>query len=192
MKDSREKIIDSAKKLIHLKGFQGTSIDDIIKSSRVTKSNLYYHFKSKEEIGLLVLEMIIKEYEDTLFAATLGDRTFTPEARLNKYYRMLIYRHKKLNFKMGCPLGNLALEMSDINEKFRKRISEFFGYWQKQIQICIKEGIKEKEFRDDVSARALALLIISHTEGAIMMTKAHRSATPLSLASKTLLKLLKK
>ena len=192
MKDSKEKIIDCAKKLIHLKGFQGTSIDDIIKGAGVTKSNLYYHFKSKEEIGLVVLEIRIREYKDSLLASTLGDHTISPEARLKKYYHTLISRHKKLKYKMGCPIGNLALEMSDINEKFRTRISEFLDYWQKQIQSCIKEGVKKREFRDDVSARALALLILSHTEGAIMMTKTHRSATPLSLGSKTLLNLLKK
>ncbi len=192
MSTSKEKVIDSAQELFHFKGFQNTSIDDIIKSTGVTKSNLYYHFDSKEELGLLVLEIRIREYEQTIFEHTLADKTISPEKRLKLHYKKIIAYHKNLDFRCGCPFGNLALEMSDINEKFRVRLSEFFNNWQKMIESCIKEGIRKQEFRDDISPKAISSIALSHLEGAIMMTKTHKSISALSLGSKTILKLIRK
>jgi len=188
---SKEKVIDSAQELFHLNGFQNTSIDNILKSTRVTKSNLYYHFKSKEELGLLILEKRINEYEKKFFADTFGNTSISPEKRLKNFYKKVTAFHKNLNCRSGCPFGNLALEMSDINENFRLMLSEFFNHWQKIIEGCIKEGIRQKEFRRDISPKTISQLIISHLEGAIMMAKTHRSISPLSSGSKTIIKLIK-
>ncbi|MCK5390818.1 MAG: TetR family transcriptional regulator C-terminal domain-containing protein [Deltaproteobacteria bacterium] len=190
MSTSKEKVIDSAQVLFHLNGFQNTSIDDILKQTGVTKSNLYYHFKSKEELGLLILEKRISEYEKKFFLETLGDTSISPEQRLKNYYKKVTTYHKNLNCRNGCPFGNLALEMSDINEKFRLRLSEFFSHWQKIIELCIKEGIKQKQFRGDISPKTISQLIISHLEGAILMAKTHRSIIPLRSGSKTIMKLI--
>ena len=56
MNKSKERLLASARELIHENGFQQTSVDEILKKSGVTKSNFYYHFKSKEELGLIILE----------------------------------------------------------------------------------------------------------------------------------------
>lgn len=191
MSTSKEKVIDSAQKLFHLKGFQSTSIDDILVSTGVTKSNLYYHFKSKEELGLIILEKRIREYEERFFKSTLDNKLLSPERRLKEYYKKVAVYHENLDCKSGCPFGNLALEMSDLNEKFRMRLSEFFKHWQKIIERCIKDGIKEKQFRADISAKTISQLIISHLEGAILMTKTHRSISPLKSGSKTIMKLIR-
>ena len=191
MSTSKEKVIDSAQELFHLNGFQNTSIDDILEKSKVTKSNLYYHFKSKDELGLLVLERRIREYEKTLFAATFGNPKASPERRLKNYYKNIISYHKNLDCRRGCPFGNLALEMSDTNKKFRARISEFFDDWQKHIELCIKEGVKNKEFRADISPKAISQLILSQTQGAILLSKAHRSINVLTSSSKTVMQLIR-
>ena len=191
MSTSKEKVIDNAQKLFHLKGFQNTSIDDILESTGVTKSNLYYHFKSKEELGLLILEKRIREYENKFFSDTLENNSISPEKRLKKYYKKITAYHQNLKCKNGCPFGNLALEMSDTNEKFRSRLSEFFNHWQKVIEECIKEGVGQKEFRSDISPKIISELILSHLEGAILMAKTHRSISPLSAGSKTIMKLIK-
>jgi len=188
---SKEKILESARDLFHLNGYKNTSIEDILKSSGVTKSNFYYHFKSKEELGLLILEIRIREYEVKFLTDTLGNTSISPEKRLKNYYKKVTSFHKDLNCRGGCPFGNLALEMSDINENFRLRLSAFFNHWQKIIEGCIKEGIKKKEFRDDLSSKSISQLILSHLEGTIMMVKTHRSISPLSNVSKTIIKLIK-
>lgn len=191
MSTSKEKVVESAQKLFHLNGFHNTSIDDILESTGVTKSNLYYHFKSKEELGLVILEKRIREYEDRFFSDTFENTSLTPQRKLKKYYKKVTAYHEKLECKNGCPFGNLALEMSDTNEKFRSLLSEFFNHWQKVIEKCIKEGIELKEFRSDISPKIISEMILSHLEGAILLAKTHRSIAPLSSGSKTIMKLIK-
>jgi TetR/AcrR family transcriptional repressor of nem operon len=142
-------------------------------------------------LGLLILEKRISEYERRFFSETLENTSISPEQRLKDYYKKVTAYHKNLDCRNGCPFGNLALEMSDINEKFRLRLSEFFNHWQRIIELCIKEGIKQKQFRSDISSKSISRLIISHLEGAILMVKTHRSTIPLSSGSKTIMKLIK-
>ena len=191
MSTSKEKIIESALELFHARGFQSTSVDDILKTTGVTKSNFYYHFRSKEELGLLVLDIRIREYENLFLKKILSEKETSPKMRLRHYYREQISYYRKLNYKKGCPFGNLALEMSDINENFRLKLSSFFNQWQKALEKCIKEGMKQKEFRDDISPKSISQLILSQIEGSILLMKTQGSVNPLSSTRRTIFNLLK-
>lgn len=190
MSKSKERILTSAQELFHKNGFQQTSVDDILRESGVSKSNFYYHFKSKEELGLICLDMRIRQYEADVLEKTLKDPTLTPTERLSRFYKAVQSFHRKTKSPKGCPFGNLAIEMSGVNEKFRERLSDFFGIWQKAIEHCIAEGMNNGEFRSDIPPKTIAQLILSHLEGAVMMVKTHRSLKPLSSGSDTIMKLL--
>lgn len=191
MNNSKERILASAKELFHANGFQQTSVDEILKMSGVTKSNFYYHFKSKEELGLIILERFIRQYETDVLIKTLGNRSLRPSERLNEFYKSVRTFHRDLNNPKGCPFGNLAIEMSGSNERFRERLSAFFNSWEKIIGECIEEGIGTGDFRGDLPPGVIAQFILSHLEGAIMMVKTHRSIEPLSSGSETILRLLR-
>ena len=191
MNKSKERILASAKELFHENGFQQTSVDEILKKSGVTKSNFYYHFKSKEKLGLIILERFIKQYEADVLIKTLGDSSIRPSERLVEFYNSVKTFHKDLQNPRGCPFGNLAIEMSGSNENFRGKLSAFFNSWEKTIEECMKEGMSKGEFRSDLPPAVIAQLILSHLEGAIMMVKTHRSIEPLSSGSETILRLLK-
>ena len=191
MHKSREKILISAKALFHQSGFQRTSVDEILKNSGVTKSNFYYHFKSKEELGLIIIERFIKHYETDVLQKTLGNSSLRPSERLVEFYNSVKTFHQDTQNPKGCPFGNLAIEMSGANENFREKLSEFFNSWERVIETCIKEGMSTGDFRSDLPPGVIAQLILSHLEGAIMMVKTHRSLEPLSTGSETILRLLK-
>ncbi|MEQ9619295.1 MAG: TetR/AcrR family transcriptional regulator [Deltaproteobacteria bacterium] len=191
MRKSKDKILESAKKLFHLKGFYQTSIDEILSDSGVTKSNFYYHFKSKEELGLIYLDRRIKQYETEVLSTTLENNSESPASRIDKFYKKVKTFHTDLSCVKGCPFGNLAIEMSGANENFRERLSTFFRRWEKSIEECIEEGMSNGEFRSDISPKIMSRLILSHLEGAVMMVKTHRSIDPLSSGSETMIKLLK-
>jgi TetR/AcrR family transcriptional repressor of nem operon len=188
---SKEKILVSAKELFHENGFQQTSVDEILKKSGVTKSNFYYHFKSKEELGLIILDRFIQLYESDVLMKTLGNKELTPSERLIEFYRSVRTFHRDLEKPRGCPFGNMAIEMSGSNESFREKLSVFFNAWEKIIEECISEGMRSGDFRGDLPPGVIAQLILSHLEGAIMMVKTHRSIEPLSSGSETILRLLK-
>lgn len=191
MNKSKEKILASAKELFHEYGFQQTSVDEILKKSGVTKSNFYYHFKSKEELGLKILQRFINQYEADVLIKTLGNKSLGPSERLVEFYNSVKTFHRDLNNPKGCPFGNMAIEMSGSNENFREKLSAFFNSWEKVIEECINEGMRTGDFRSDLHPGVVAQLILSHLEGAIMMVKTHRSIEPLSSGSETILRLLK-
>ncbi len=191
MNKSKEKILASAKELFHEHGFQQTSVDEILKKSAVMKSNFYYHFKSKEELGLTILERYITLYESDVLMKTLGNKSLSPSARLVEFYNSVKSFHRDSENPKGCPFGNLAIEMSGANENFRAKLSAFFNSWEKIIEECISEGMGIGDFRSDLPPGVIAQLILSHLEGAIMMVKTHRSLEPLSSGSETMLRLLK-
>ncbi|MEM7008612.1 MAG: TetR/AcrR family transcriptional regulator [Thermodesulfobacteriota bacterium] len=191
MRTSKQKVVDSALELFHKKGYQNTSVDDIIKKSKITKSNLYYHFSSKEELGLIVLEIRRQEHEKN-FLSILKDDTTLPNERLKKYFQEIFKIQKSQKFRYGLPLGNLANEMCDVNEKFRNRLSIYISQTEKAIELCIKEGIKAGVYKKDISPKELARMILSLIEGGILVTKTSRSGLTFRSSTKALLKLLER
>jgi len=187
---SKEKIIRAASDLFHKNGYQTTTVDEIVESTGVTKSNLYYHFRSKEELALETLYMRMKQFESEVILSTLGEISLSPKKRLQQFYDRVANFHSSLECKYGCPFGNLAIEMSDVSEKFRNLLSAFFRNWEKAIEICIDEGSREGEFRRDINPKLAAQLILSQVEGAIMMVKTHKTLEPLNAGAEAVLKLL--
>jgi len=188
---SKRRIIDSAQELFHRQGFQQTSLDDITRQSGVTKSNLYYHFKSKEELGLETLRERISHYEAEVLEPTLRNTSLTPAGRLSEFYKRVGNYHRSQTPPKGCPFGNLATEMCGTNDNFREVLSAFFEAWEAAIESCVREGIDNGEFRNDFSSRLIAQMILSHLEGAVMMVKTHRTMEPLDSGTEMIMRLLK-
>jgi TetR/AcrR family transcriptional repressor of nem operon len=189
---NREKIIDAAAELIHKKGYFLTTVDEILDKTAVRKSNFYYYFKSKEELALEILEMRIRSFEEGVVSTTLRQTSLSPKARLRRFFDKIVGYHKRLKCTRGCPFGNLAIEMSEINETFRQRLAKFFESWERDIEGCIAEGIRQGEFLSHLNPRQVASLILSHLEGAILLVKTYRRIGPLLEGSRLLLELIEK
>ncbi len=83
------------------------------------KATFYYHFRSKEELGYAILDQFIEAFlERTLRPCFSG-----PDGRPTSQIRCFLDRVREIqrerNCVGGCPLGNLAAELSDLHEGFR-------------------------------------------------------------------------
>lgn len=188
---SKQRIIDSAQELFHRQGFQQTSLDDITRESGVTRSNLYYHFNSKEELGLAALRERIMHYEAEVLEPTLRNTSLSPSERLSAFYRRVAAYHRSQIPPAGCPFGNLAVEMCGTNDNFREVLSSFFDMWEDSLESCIREGIESGEFRGDYPPRLMAQMLLSHLEGMVLMVKTHRTMEPLDSGAEMIMSLLK-
>ena len=188
---SKRKIIDSAQGLFHRQGFQQTSLDDITRESGVTRSNLYYHFNSKEELGLEALRDRIKHYEAEVLEPTLRNTSLSPSERLSAFYSRVAAYHRNQIPPAGCPFGNLAVEMCGTNDNFREVLSSFFDMWEDTLESCIREGIESGEFRGDYPPRLMAQTILSHLEGVILMVKTYRTMAPFDSGAEFIMSLIK-
>jgi TetR/AcrR family transcriptional regulator, transcriptional repressor for nem operon len=175
---SKDKILATAKELFYRMGYVSTSVDDIIRQSKVAKSNFYYHFQSKEDLALAVLELRVREYE-TVVLQSLKNENLPPTERLEQFFARFCTTHTEEAGSAGCPFGNFAaalptLQTDESCERFRKQLSNLFCEMESSIQQCIAAGIKTGEFRPDVTASEAAVLMVAVLQGLLMLTKTHQ------------------
>lgn len=186
---SKEKIMVTAQELFYRHGFLGTSVDDILREARVSKSNFYYHFKSKEDLGIIVLEQRRKDFE-ALMTATLKNPETSPREGLKRFFALLAEMQEGRLGQGGCPFGNLVVEVAEQSERFRCQLVATFEGMTSMIADLIAEGQRRGEFRRDVSHADLAALIVQTIQGMLLMAKCHKQVGSMGRSSALLLKLI--
>src|ERR1044071_7356436 len=141
---SRDRILEVALDQFYRRGYLATSVDDIIEAAGVSKSNFYYHFKSKEELGIEVVTQRRRQLEERV-ASILVAGLPSPKARLEAFMNQIAEAHTST----GCPFGNLVAEMSEHSEKLRCLLSDMFGDLAKIIEMVVANGQKAGELRAD-------------------------------------------
>jgi TetR/AcrR family transcriptional regulator, transcriptional repressor for nem operon len=175
MPSTREQILDAAGRLIHLRGFHNTSVDDILRESGVGKGNLYYYFKSKDELGYAALDRTLDRIQDGILEP-LSAPGKDPWVQLESFLDDAVERARREGCVGGCPLGNLALEMSDIHEGFRTRLGDAFSHVRSKIEETLDRARSDGTLRIGADISRLANFILAGFEGALMMGKLHRDA----------------
>lgn len=173
MSGKREELLEVAARLIHQQGFNHTSLDQILQESRATKNLFYYHFKSKEELGMAILDHQAERAQTHLFGRALqgeGD----PGQRIFRLLDRILEAARASDCRGGCPIGNLALELSDIHEGFRQKTQEIFARLASQIEAVLEELRAAGRLREGVEPKELALFILANLQGARLLGKASR------------------
>ncbi len=186
---TKERILREAQRLIHTNGFRATSVDAIAKASGVKKANVFYYCPNKEELGLEILDRMATLALTHILSPTFDDDRH-PTEQLRDYLR-LVRRHMEESYCAGgCPLGNLALEMADVDEAFRTRLTRFFEAWESVIERVLPRGLETGVYREAMDPRATASFIVSSLEGAILLAKTKRDPKVLAYADSHLVKIL--
>lgn len=157
---TRLMILQKAFELIYVKGYQTTSIDDIIATTKVTKGAFYYHFKTKDEMGLAIINEILKPTLTNSFIEPLQ----TEENPLEAIYNLmdnLLMKNEFLKVEYGCPASNFTQEMTPWNSEFNKALNELTQEWTKAITATIERGKKSGTIRKDVNAKQVTIFVMS-------------------------------
>lgn len=157
---TRLMILQKAFELIYVKSYQTTSIDDIIATTKVTKGAFYYHFKTKDEMGLAIINEILKPTLTNSFIEPLQ----TEENPLDAIYNLmdnLLMKNDFLKVEYGCPASNFTQEMTPWNSEFNKALNELTQEWTKAITATIERGKKSGTIRKDVNAKQVTIFVMS-------------------------------
>ncbi len=168
---TRQVLLDAAFHEIHRKGFQSASLTAILHKAGVTKGALYHYFGSKRELGYAVLEEVISDHLRTLWLEPLAGATADPVTQLKD---CLIKAGEQLNDKdirLGCPLNNLAQEMSPIDQGFRERTDVMYKLWLQTISSALQNGQQLGRVRKEIDPEETALFIVATLEGCMSMAK---------------------
>lgn len=171
--NTKTQILDAACRLIHLRGFNNTSIDDILRECGIGKGNFYYYFKSKDELGYAALERSVEAIKQELIERSFGGEG-DPWDQLATFLAYPVERARAASCAGGCPLGNLAVEMSDIHEGFRRRIQAAFEEVRGHLEACLDRARQAETLQPGTDIRRLAHFLLASFEGAFLMGKLHQ------------------
>lgn len=167
---TRSDILKRALELIYKKGFQSTSLDDILATTQVTKGAFYYHFKSKEEMGIALINETIHGVIWPHIAQTISA---CPDCRNNIYTMIegLLYEQAFLTTEYGCPVVNLIQEMAPLSEAFRTALNHSVNIWTTAIETEIIKGQQAGQLSQRHDAGQIALYLIALYHGVRNMGK---------------------
>ena len=159
---TRERLLQAAFREVYRSGFQSASLDTILAAAGVTKGALYYHFKSKKALGYAVVEEVIAPDVHGTWMRPLQS-VKDPVDGLIGIVQGISVRPKDV--RGGCPLNNLAQEMSPLDAGFRKRLAIVFHAWREAVASVLREGQTQGSVRRDVEPTDAAGLLIAMVEG---------------------------
>ena len=183
--NTRHRILQATFQEMHKHGYQGMRIDQVLKKTGLKKGALYHHFSSKQVLGYAVLEEIIQKRITALWIDPLTSFA-DPLEGIHTLFTELENDWNDAFFSLGCPLNNLAQEMSPIDEGFRNRIQNFFKFWQKAIADALKRGQQQGIVDSAINTENCALFILSSIEGVLGMTKSHQDKEVFYICSREL------
>jgi len=185
-------LIEKGMEILWSKGYNATSVNDIVKAAQVPKGSFYFYFDSKEDF---VVKAIDKYFRVMFTPANevLQDKTKSPKERLLAFneYRVTELKNQ-LDCKMGCMICNISNEMSEHNEAIRKAINVKVEYMISIIAKVIQEAKDLGEITNPMKADDIAAFIEDAGRGAMVSMKERKSAHPIDNLMNMIRKLLLK
>jgi TetR/AcrR family transcriptional regulator, transcriptional repressor for nem operon len=167
---TRESLLQAAFREIFRSGFQSAVLDTILADAGVTKGALYHHFDSKEALGYAVVEEVVAKLpRDRWLLPLQRSQDKNPIDALIGIVRAIPSRPRDV--KGGCPLVNLAQEMSQLDEQFRRRLERIFRGWQEGIAVALSRGQSQGTVRRDLVPEETASFLIALIEGYEVLAK---------------------
>ena len=171
---TRKVLLEAAFWEIHRNGFHAARLDHIAERSGVTKGAVYHHFPNKSALGHAVLDEVIKPWIFDRWLAPLAD-TEDPIEGIQGVLRTAIGEMSEEMCCLGCPLNNLAQELSAVDEEFRVKIESIVTEWRETLAEAFTRGQRAGNVRTDVDALAMATFLIAAVEGMAGVAKATHS-----------------
>lgn len=169
--NKRELIVITAARLIHERGYHHVGIKRILDELSIPKGSFYHYFKSKEDLGIAIIELYIK---DTIDCLSQSEKNLNG---IKNFFNIFFNRLIELKLKRGCPMGNLILELADENELFRLKLME----WYKAIKCWIIEVLIVENI-DNPEEKAKALF--AAFEGTMLVSKLEKDAVHFEIFNK--------
>ncbi|MEV6337267.1 TetR/AcrR family transcriptional regulator [Nocardia vinacea] len=172
--ETRARILDTGAQFFRTRGYSSTGLKELVTASGAPWGSLYHYFPGgKEQLGVEAIKHSGRRFEhliDTAFEQAGGD----PVVGLRNFFQLSATALEESDYADGCPIGTVALETASTSEPLRAACADTFTAWQLRIrEILGDSGLPEDQ------ARALATVVLATFEGALMLSRTHRTTQPL-------------
>ncbi len=166
---TRQHILEVSAEEMRVNGFKAASLSDIINRAGVSKGALYHHFSNKQELGYAV-------FEEIYIAAFLADWDLPlsqerPLKAVSDWYTQFAEQVTEAELGEGCPVCNIATEMSGVDEGFRNMTMKMFATVQKRFAASIKAAQDKGQVKPDIDPNAVASFLIAAMQGIMAQGK---------------------
>ena len=163
--DKKDLITASALRVMTQKGYYGSTMDDIVLDSKMSKGAIYHYYKSKKEVYLGVIESLETKYTHVFAEVNTEENN---KRKLKKLFTIVGSQLDKdpTFFKSFSTFWSISRHDAD----FRKAIQKMYNRFQKFIELIIIEGIENKEFKSILDPKISALSLILNIEGVFWFT----------------------
>jgi AcrR family transcriptional regulator len=171
MSDTRDRLIDAAMELFAFQGYAATGLAQIARQAGVLPGSLYYFFPTKADLLHATLERRkVLLHPEVL--APIWERVEDPIERvfglLAGYRRML----EVTEFRHGCPIGNLVIEVGETHPHARALLTQNFEGWLDAVEECFAAA--RARLPEHADSRRLAVFVLTTMEGAVMLARSYR------------------
>lgn len=170
--DAKDRLLASGSELIHERGYTAVGVSELCSAAGVKKGSFYHFFPSKLELAMEVVDGFSRQTEGIFEALTRSE--VPPLQRLADYAASVHQHHSDTRQAcgkvLGCPIGNLALEMSTREPELRERLQKVFHHNVACFEQVVQDAVDRQDIPPlDVSRAAVSILAI--VEGSVMLAK---------------------
>ncbi len=177
---TRRSILDAAFQAIYRNGFQGMRLDDVVATTGLTKGALYHHFPNKQALGYAVVDEIIRDIIHQAWLKPLASDA-NPLAVIIHFIGHMETLMGPDIVTLGCPMNNLAQEMSPLDEGFRIRLDKLYQEWRGSIQTALERTQQAGKIRADVDCNKIATFVLAALSGCVGAAKNAQSSDQLQI-----------
>ena len=177
---TRQFIVEKTAPIFNTKGFAGTSINDIIKATGLTKGSIYGNFENKDQVALASFD-----YNFERVVVYIRAKMETRNSIIDK---LLVYpetyrNYLKLPFlNSGCPVTNTAAEADDTHLLLKAKAANAYTFWKNALERQLKSGIENGEIKPGTNINEFIAVLVSLIQGGVLQSKATGKITSLNLS----------
>ena len=175
---TRHFIVEKAAPIINKKGMAGTSINDIVEATSLTKGSVYGNFENKDEICLEAFDYLVKRVGADMSQAM--SRANNNREKLEAIFGYYL-NNVTLENNYGCPLLNFGTEADDTNPAVKVKVNKAILHTQGLFAKIIRAGIEAGEFKKTLDADAFAVKAFAMIEGGMWISRLQGSPKQMQL-----------
>ena len=154
------------------KGYNSTSVMDILRDSKVNAGSMYHVFPGKQDVLLAVLDLYLAGIHPMLLAPA-WESVPDPIERVFALLASYRVRLASTDCTYGCPIGSIALELHEPDPSVRERLAANFSAWVGAVEACLVAA--GPRLPKTVDRRALAVMALTSMEGGVMLSRTDRT-----------------
>ena len=175
--ETARQILDLAETLIQTRGYSAFSYQDIADSLGIRKASIHYHFPSKADLGVAVVDRYMARFDDAL-TAIADDQSQSSMTMLDVYVQP--YLQFASTPDQVCLSGALAGEMMALPPKVRERVDHFFRTHQVWLTKILERGVARGEFTLAAPASKVARFVFGALQGALLVKRTTNDLTQIN------------